>query len=95
MICSIFMDDESYTHLLFIDADIKWSPEHVIMLLEHDLECVIGVYPNKQYYKIKDDIILNPSSQFASPKIDNNNLVKINTTNNVNSHYFSWGFLCI
>tara|TARA_B100000886_G_scaffold219131_1_gene152151 strand:- start:727 stop:1407 length:681 start_codon:yes stop_codon:yes gene_type:complete len=78
MICSIFMDDESYTHLLFIDADIKWSPEHVIMLLEHDLECVIGVYPNKQYYKIKDDIKLNPSSQFASPQIENNNLVKIN-----------------
>ena len=77
MICSIFMDDESFTHLLFIDADVQWSPEHIIMLLEHDLECVIGVYPNKQYYKIKGDIKLNPSSVFARPKIEKNNLVKI------------------
>ena len=77
MICSIFMSDDTFTHLLFIDADVKWSPEHVIMLFEHDLECVIGVYPNKQYYKINGDIKLKPSSKFASPQIEKKNIVKI------------------
>lgn len=62
MISHIFMNDESYTHLLFIDSDIQWNPTHIIMLLEHNLECVIGIYPNKKYYKKDKQIILNPSS---------------------------------
>lgn len=77
MICSIFMEDDSFSHLLFIDADVQWSPEHVMMLIEHDLECVIGVYPNKQYYKINGDIKLNPSSVFAKPNMEKDNLIKI------------------
>lgn len=78
MICSIFMNDDSYTHLLFIDADIKWSPEHVLMLLEHDLECSIGIYPNKQYYKINGNLILKPSSSIINPHIEKGTLIKVN-----------------
>ena len=35
------------THLLFIDADISWSPEAVLRLLQKDQPVVTGVYPKK------------------------------------------------
>lgn len=35
------------THLLFIDADITWSPEAVVRLVEKDKPVVSGVYPKK------------------------------------------------
>ena len=66
MLCSIFMNNEQYTHMIFIDADVVWDPRHVLMLLEHDLECVIGVYANKGYYWKDGKLTLNPSSQFES-----------------------------
>lgn len=78
MISSIFMEDDSFTHLLFIDADIKWSPEYVLMLLEHQQECCIGVYPNKQYYKNDGQLILKPSSLIIQPHIEKGNyLIKV------------------
>lgn len=74
MICSIFMEDDSFTHLLFIDADIDWKPIYVLNLIEHDLECVIGIYPLKKYYK---NNVTKPSSQISYPKVQKQNLVKI------------------
>ena len=62
MLASIFMDDDSFTHMIFIDADVVWKPEYILMLIKHDLECVIGIYPNKKYYWKEDKLILNPSS---------------------------------
>ena len=35
------------SHLLFIDADITWSPEAVLRLLQKDEPVVTGVYPKK------------------------------------------------
>jgi hypothetical protein len=69
MLCSIFMSDNTFTHMIFIDADIVWKPEHVIMLIKHDLECVIGIYPNKNYYWVDNKIKTNSSSYIS----DNNN----------------------
>lgn len=43
-----FLADENATHLLFIDADIEWSPASVLSLLARDLPLVGGAYPMKQ-----------------------------------------------
>lgn len=36
------------THLLFIDTDLIFSPEHVARLVSHDKDIVAGLYPKKQ-----------------------------------------------
>ena len=41
------MDDEQYTHLLFIDADIAFNPESIFRMLDLDEDVVTGVYPRK------------------------------------------------
>jgi len=38
----------SCTHLLFLDTDLIFSPEHVARLISHDIPFVIGLYPKKQ-----------------------------------------------
>ena len=35
------------THLMFVDADIQWTPDSVIKLIKHDRELVGGIYPQK------------------------------------------------
>jgi hypothetical protein len=85
MLAHNFMNSElNFTHMLFIDADIIWKPQDVMNLLEHDLECVIGVYPNKQYYVSKNEsgknINILSNSKFYQPlqiKQDNENLIKV------------------
>ena len=44
----LFMDNEDYTHLLFIDADLAFNPESVFRMLDLDEDVVTGVYPRKQ-----------------------------------------------
>jgi hypothetical protein len=47
-ICSSrFLDDSSYTHLLFIDADIGFKAKNVLRLLEFNKEMCCGIYPRK------------------------------------------------
>lgn len=36
------------THLLFLDSDLIFSPEHIARLVSHDVDCVSGFYPKKQ-----------------------------------------------
>ncbi len=43
----LFMDNEDYTHLLFIDADLAFNPESVFRMLDLDEDVVTGVYPRK------------------------------------------------
>ena len=50
MLAHNFMKDNSYTHMIFIDADVVWNPENVLMLLSHDEECCYRVYPNSHYH---------------------------------------------
>lgn len=72
----LFLKEENkYTHMMFIDADVVWDPRSLLLLLEHNKECVIGLYPNKSYdmnYNLK------LSSQPKIPIEINNNLFEIN-----------------
>src|SRR6201997_5478419 len=43
-----FLDDPTATHLLFIDADIGFTPDQVFRLIESGADVVAGVYPIKR-----------------------------------------------
>jgi len=80
MLADIFMKNDTFTHMLFIDADVEWKPESVLSLIKNDQECVIGVYPNKGYTWVEDKLTVAPSSVFtknAEPNWVNPNLVEI------------------
>ncbi|HLN25645.1 MAG TPA: hypothetical protein VK558_16845 [Patescibacteria group bacterium] len=47
LIVSQFLDDPTATHLMFIDADIGFSPDQVFALLDFNHEVAGGVYPMK------------------------------------------------
>lgn len=42
-----FMDNEEFTHLMFIDADIGWVPDDILKMLWHDKDIITGSYPIK------------------------------------------------
>lgn len=42
-----FLDNPSTTHLLFVDADITFTPDHVTRMLAFDKDFVAGFYPAK------------------------------------------------
>lgn len=81
MLSYIFMENNSFTHMMFIDADIVWKANDVLNLLEHKLECVIGVYANKGYSWNNDKLKIDPSSSidYSNNEIPpNENLISIN-----------------
>ena len=81
MLCYIFMENNSFTHMMFIDADIVWKANDILNLLEHKLECVIGVYANKGYNWNNDKLKIDPSSSidYSNNEIlPNENLISIN-----------------
>jgi len=45
---TLFLDDPAATHLLFVDADIGFTPEQVFRLIESGADMVAGSYPIKQ-----------------------------------------------
>jgi hypothetical protein len=45
---TLFLDDPAATHLLFVDADIGFTPEQVFRLIESGADVVAGVYPIKR-----------------------------------------------
>src|SRR6185369_9030129 len=45
---TLFLDDPTATHLLFVDADIGFAPEQVFRLIESGADMVAGVYPIKR-----------------------------------------------
>ena len=77
MCSSVFLEDSSFTHMLFIDADVVWNPLEVKKLISHDKECVVGLYPNKQYYWKNNVLTLNPSSVYDIPITTEGDLVKL------------------
>jgi hypothetical protein len=42
-----FLNNPESTHLVFIDADIGWEPWHLLLLLNHDVDVIGGLYPMK------------------------------------------------
>lgn len=43
-----FMQREDATHLMFIDADIKFNPNDIFSMLEADQDIICGLYPKKE-----------------------------------------------
>jgi len=77
MCSSIFLEDETFTHMMFIDADVAWQPQDIKKLIDHNKECVIGIYPNKQYFWEEDNLSLSPSSVIENPNEISEGLVKV------------------
>src|SRR5215472_15484612 len=45
---TLFLDDPDATHLLFVDADIGFTPEQVFRLIQSGADVVAGCYPIKR-----------------------------------------------
>ena len=45
---TLFLDDPSTTHLLFVDADIGFTPDQVFRLIDSEADVVAGLYPIKR-----------------------------------------------
>jgi len=45
---TLFLDNPTATHLLFVDADIGFEPDQVFRLIESGADVVAGVYPIKR-----------------------------------------------
>ncbi|MGB6398087.1 MAG: hypothetical protein WBF73_20725, partial [Bradyrhizobium sp.] len=45
---TMFLDDPAATHLLFVDADIGFTPDQVFRLIESGADVVAGLYPIKR-----------------------------------------------
>ena len=43
-----FMQNEAATHLMFIDADIRFNPADIVLMLRADKDIICGVYPKKE-----------------------------------------------
>lgn len=44
---SFFMENNSATHLFFVDADIEFNPEDMLRMVAYDKPIVVGAYPKK------------------------------------------------
>jgi hypothetical protein len=42
-----FLHCTAATHLMFVDADIRWKPEYILSMLKADKDVVCGLYPMK------------------------------------------------
>ena len=42
-----FLEMDTATHLMFIDADIGWEPWHLLVLLNRNVDVIGGLYPMK------------------------------------------------
>jgi len=45
---NVFMKRSECTHLMFIDADIKFNPHDVLSMLDADKDIICGIYPKKE-----------------------------------------------
>ena len=60
---TLFLDDPAATHLLFIDADIGFTPDQVFRLIESGADVVAGCYPIKRvnWTKAQQAMAMGPS----------------------------------
>ena len=45
---NVFMKREECTHMLFIDADIRFDPHDIVTMLDADKDIICGIYPKKE-----------------------------------------------
>ena len=43
-----FLNKKDATHLMFIDADIRWNPADIVPMIEADKDIICGIYPKKE-----------------------------------------------
>jgi hypothetical protein len=60
-----FLESSVATHLMFIDSDIGFEPEHIFKLLLHDKDIVGGLYPKKT---LPPDYVVNVSPEAVDEK---------------------------
>lgn len=70
LIVSDFLDVKDATHLLFIDADIKFNAHDVIYMAESGLDVVCGVYAKKSFHW--DKVRSNPYEPVQQSLLDFN-----------------------
>jgi hypothetical protein len=68
---TLFLDDPAATHLLFVDADIGFTPEQVFRLIESGADMVAGCYPIKRidWDKVKR-VVASGHSNLGSASLD-------------------------
>jgi hypothetical protein len=68
---TMFLDDPTATHFLFVDADIGFEPDQVFRLIESGADVVAGVYPIKRvnWDKVKR-AIQDKRPKLASASLD-------------------------
>jgi hypothetical protein len=70
------MSDTTVTHMLFIDADITWSPIDIFKLILADKSIVGGIYPIKNYDWKK---LNNPTKNVPAEWVQTKNASQLKT----------------
>lgn len=98
---TLFLDDPAATHLLFVDADIGFTPDQVFRLIESGADVVAGCYPIKRvnWEKAKRAMAEGRSNLAASSldyvlEIDNPDEVRV-VNGFTRVRYAGTGFLMI
>jgi hypothetical protein len=98
---TLFLDNPSATHLLFVDADIGFTPDQVFRLLESEADVVAGVYPIKRVNWDKAKRML-ASGRAAAPSAALDYVLEVDNPDNVIAiggftrvRYAGTGFLMI
>ncbi len=72
------------THLLMIDSDLIFGPDHIARIVSHDVDVVGGAYPKKQEGPLEWVINTLPNQEFAAAA---GGLLPV--------RYVGTGFICI
>jgi hypothetical protein len=98
---TLFLDDPAATHLLFVDADIGFTPEQVFRVIESGADMVAGCYPIKRidWDKVKRVLAsghpnLGSASLDYVLEVDNPDQVKV-VSGFARVRYAGTGFLMI
>lgn len=86
-----FLEDKNNTHLLFIDSDIIFEPDHVFKLIQANKEVIAGIYPKK--YIVWDRLKKRPDSEKVDFPIGGD--IRMTEDNFLETNYLPTGFLLI
>ena len=72
-----FMKQDHMTHMMFIDADIKFNPYDILHMLAADVDVICGIYPKKEINwgsverAIKDEVPTDQLKNFTGSLVVN------------------------